>query len=90
MLTHHAQSFDLSFSEIEAHQTSTRALYFSSKTSLPLSDATFEIRLSEGLQLVTCTVTITGQEDEHYIGEYTNLTEAEQIMRFFQSLRYRP
>lgn len=90
MLTHHTQSFELPFSDIEAHRTSTRALYFSTKTSLPLSDATFEIRLSEGLQLVTCTVTITGQQDEQYIGEYTNPTEAEQIMRFFQSLRYRP
>jgi len=90
MLTHHERPFELPFSDIEAHQTSTRALYFSTKTPLPLSDATFEIRLSEGLQLVTCTVTIIGQEDEQYIGEYTNPTEAEQIMRFFQSLRYRP
>ena len=90
MLTHHAQSFELPFSDIKAHQTSTRALYFSTKTSFPLSDATFEIRLSEGLQLVTCTVEITGREDGHYIGEYTNPTEAEQIMRFFQSLRYHP
>ncbi|WP_312452401.1 EAL domain-containing protein [Exiguobacterium sp.] len=90
MLTHHAQSFELPFSDIEAHQTSTRALYFSSKTLLPLSDATFEIRLSEDVQLVSCTVTITGQQDHQYIGEYTNPIEAEQIMRFFQSLRYRP
>jgi len=57
---------------------------------LPLSDATFEIRLSEGVQLVSCTVTITGQQDHQYIGEYKNPIEAEQIMRFFQSLRYRP
>jgi EAL domain-containing protein (putative c-di-GMP-specific phosphodiesterase class I) len=90
MLTHHTQSFELPFSDIEAHQTSTRALFFSSKTLLPLSDVTFEIRLSEGVQLVSCTVTITGQQDNQYIGEYTNLIEAEQIMRFFQSLRYRP
>ena len=90
MLTHHTGAFTLAFSDLQAHQTSTKILYFSTETPLPSHAATCEIRLNEGLQLVTCTVTIIGQQDGQYMGEYTNETEAEQIMRFFQSLRYTP
>lgn len=90
MLTHHTESFTLAFSDLQAHQTSTKVLYFSTETPLPSHAATCDIRLNEGLQLVTCTVTIIGQQDGQYMGEYTNETEAEQIMRFFQSLRYTP
>ncbi|MGX8176464.1 sensor domain-containing protein [Exiguobacterium artemiae] len=88
MLKHHDQTFELGFSDIKAHRTSTRFLYFTTDTSLPLQTATFEVRLFEGIQLVSCTITLTAMEHGQYIGEYTTAQEAELVLRFFQSLRY--
>lgn len=88
MLQHQNQTFDFSFSEIQAHRTSTRHLYFTTDTPLPLQTATFEVRLSEGLQLVSCTLTVTAFEDGQYVGRYTTTQEAELVLRFFQTLRY--
>lgn len=88
MLQHQNQTFDFSFSEIQAHRTSTRHLYFTTDTPLPLQTATFEVRLSEGLQLVSCTLTVSAFENGQYVGRYTTPQEAELVLRFFQTLRY--
>ena len=87
MLQHQNQTFDFSFSEIQAQRTSTRHLYFTTDTSLPLT-ALFEVRLSDGLQLVTCTLSVTAFEQGQYTGRYTTPQEAELVLRFFQTLRY--
>ncbi|WP_214804293.1 MULTISPECIES: GGDEF domain-containing phosphodiesterase [unclassified Exiguobacterium] len=87
MLTHHEMALDFDYSDIHAHQTDTRHLYFTTEVPLPLNTATFEVRLSEGLQLVSCTLTVIGFEHGQYIGAYTNTSEAELVLRFFQSIR---
>ena len=89
MLKHQNQALDLGFSDIKAHRTSTRFLYFTTDTPLPLQSATFEVRLFEGIQLVSCTLTVTAIEHGQYVGEYTTTQEAELVLRFFQSLRYK-
>ncbi|WP_404274779.1 EAL domain-containing protein [Exiguobacterium undae] len=89
MLKHQNQALDLGFSDIKAHRTSTRFLYFTTDMPLPLQSATFEVRLFEGIQLVSCTLTVTAIEQGQYVGEYTTTQEAELVLRFFQSLRYK-
>ncbi|MFZ0074936.1 MAG: EAL domain-containing protein, partial [Exiguobacterium undae] len=89
MLKHQNQALDLGFSDIKAHRTSTRFLYFTTDVPLPLQSATFEVRLFEGIQLVSCTLTVTAIEHGQYVGEYTTTQEAELVLRFFQSLRYK-
>ncbi|WP_026830141.1 sensor domain-containing protein [Exiguobacterium antarcticum] len=88
MLKHQNQAFDFSFSDIQAHRTSTRHLYFTTKTPLPLQTATFEVRLVEGIQMVSCTLSIIAIEQGQYVGKYATVQEAEPVLRFFQSLRY--
>lgn len=87
MLTHHETELDFNYSDIHAHQTDTRHLYFSTEVPLPLNTATFEVRLSEGIQLVSFTLTVIGFEQGQYIGKYTSSPEAELVLRFFQSIR---
>ncbi|WP_214847100.1 GGDEF domain-containing phosphodiesterase [Exiguobacterium sp. s193] len=87
MLTHHDAALDFRYSDIQAHQTSTRFLYFSTDTALPLNTATFEVRLMAGIQLVSCTVTIVRMEQGQYVAEYASPQEAELVLRFFQSIR---
>ncbi|MCT4779299.1 MULTISPECIES: GGDEF domain-containing phosphodiesterase [Exiguobacterium] len=88
MLKHQNQALDFSFSNIQAHRTSTRHLYFTTKTPLPLQTATFEVRLAEGIQMVSCTLSIITIEQGQYVGQYETVQEAELVLRFFQSLRY--
>ena len=88
MLQHQNQAVDFSFSDIQAHRTSTRHLYFTTETPLPLQTAMFEVRLFDGLKLVSFQLSVTGFENEQYIGRYETTAEAEPVLRFFQSLRY--
>jgi len=79
---------EIGSSDIRIHQTSTKKLFFSTDSLLPVEAGTFEVVVPTKQDDIRCSVRVTSQDGSFYEASYASEYDADLLMRHFQRLPY--